>query len=66
MLWKITVEAKMPGDLRTAFRLRIDNTVIAERLTTAQAQFLVGEILDRETADAKRATEISHEAVRRV
>jgi hypothetical protein len=53
MLWKISVEAKMPGDPRTAFRLRIDDTVIADRLTAAQAQFLVGEILDRETSDAK-------------
>jgi hypothetical protein len=66
MLWKFSVEAKKPGDSRTVYRLRIDDTVIADRLTTAQAEFLVGEILDRETADAKRATEISHEAVRRV
>jgi len=53
MLWKISVEAKMPGDPRTVYRLRIDDTVIAERLTTAQAEFLVREILDRETDEAK-------------
>jgi hypothetical protein len=56
MLWKISVEPKKPGDPRTVYRLRIDETVIADRLTTAQAEFLVGEILDRETCDAKRAT----------
>jgi hypothetical protein len=53
MLWKISVEAKMPGDPRTGYRLRIDDTVIADRLTTAQAEFLVAEILDRETPGAK-------------
>jgi GNAT superfamily N-acetyltransferase len=53
MLWKISVEAKMPGDPRTVYRLRIDDTVIAEKLTTAQAEFLVREILDRETDEAK-------------
>ena len=53
MRWKISIEAKIPGDARTVYRLRIDDTVIADQLTTAQAEFLVGEILDRETADAE-------------
>jgi len=42
MRWKISIEAKIPGDARTVYRLRIDDTVIADQLTTAQAEFLVG------------------------
>jgi hypothetical protein len=55
MLWTIGVETKAPSDPRTAFRPRVNDSVIADRLTAAQAQFLVGETLDRDTADTKMA-----------
>ena len=44
MLHQIVVETETAGDSRTMFRLRIDANVIAEGLTAAQAQLLVGEI----------------------
>jgi hypothetical protein len=47
---QIVVEAKTPDDSRTMFRLRVDETVAAEGLTSAQAQIAVGEILEDITA----------------
>ena len=49
MVEQITIEPETPGDSRTMFRLRIDDKVIAEGLTAAQAHILVGEMLDRIT-----------------
>jgi hypothetical protein len=34
-------------DSRSTFRLRVDSTVVGENLTAAQAQLLVGDILER-------------------
>ncbi len=47
MLSEIVIEAEAPRSSQIVWRLRIDTHVIAENLTAAQAQFLVGEILDR-------------------
>jgi|SRR5271168_3535814 hypothetical protein len=43
---QIVIEAETPDDSRTMFRLRVDETVAAEGLTSAQAQIAVGEILE--------------------
>jgi len=47
MLSQIVIEAEAPRNSQTMLRLSIDTHLIAERLTAAQAQLLVGEILDR-------------------
>jgi hypothetical protein len=47
MLSQIVIEAEAPGNLQTMLRLSIDTRLIAENLTVAQAQLLIGEILDR-------------------
>jgi len=47
MVRQIVIELETPGDSRTMFRLLIDNNLIAEGLTAAQAHILVGEILER-------------------
>ena len=49
MAWRIFIEAETPGDSRTMFGLRIDETPIAEGLTAAQAHLLVGPTLERIT-----------------
>ena len=46
---RIVIELETPGDSRSMFRLRLDETVVGERLTAAQTHILVGEILDRLT-----------------
>jgi hypothetical protein len=46
---RIVIELETPGDSRSLFRLRLDNKVVGENLTAAQAHLLVGEILDRIT-----------------
>jgi hypothetical protein len=43
---QIVIEAETPDDSSTMFRLRVDETVEAEGLTSAQAQIAVGEILE--------------------
>ena len=43
----ISVEAESPDDSATMFRLRIDDLIVGEDLTAAQAHLLVGEILER-------------------
>jgi hypothetical protein len=47
MLSQIVIEAEAHGNSETMLRLTIDKHLIAEKLTAAQAQFLVREILDR-------------------
>jgi hypothetical protein len=47
MLSQIVIEAEAPGKSQTKLRLSIDKHLIAESLTAAQAQLLIGEILDR-------------------
>ena len=47
MLRDIVIEAEIPGDSRTMFRLRVDGSVIAEGVTETQAQLLIAEILER-------------------
>ena len=46
---RIVIELETPGNSRSLFRLRLDNKVVGENLTAAQAHLLVGEILDRIT-----------------
>jgi hypothetical protein len=46
---RIIIELETPDDSRSLFRLRLDNKVVRENLTAAQAHLLVGEILDRTT-----------------
>jgi hypothetical protein len=43
----IVVEEEMPGEHQTTFRLRIDESVIAENVTELESQFLISEILER-------------------
>jgi len=43
----IAIEAELPGDSRTMFRLRVNGKIIGERLTAAQAHLLVGDVLER-------------------
>jgi hypothetical protein len=43
----IAVEAETPDDSATLFRLRIDDMIVGQELTAAQAHLLVGEILER-------------------
>ena len=62
MIGSIVVELETPGDSRTMFRLRIDDTVVADGLTAVQAHLLVGEVLDRITLPRRRA---AHSAERR-
>jgi hypothetical protein len=46
---RIIIEAETPGDSRTMFRLILDDKVVGENLTAAQAHLLIGEVLDRIT-----------------
>jgi hypothetical protein len=43
----IGIEWQISGDPAAMFRLRIDDKVVGENLTAAQAHLLVGEILER-------------------
>jgi hypothetical protein len=49
MIKRIVIETETPGDSRTMFRVRMDNLILAEALTAAQAHLIVGEVLDRIT-----------------
>jgi hypothetical protein len=44
---QIIIEIETPGDSRSMFNLRINERVIGNNLTAAQAHVLVGEILAR-------------------
>ena len=44
---EIRIQAETPGDTASLFRLLIDDKVVGESLTAAQAHLLVGEILGR-------------------
>jgi hypothetical protein len=43
---QIVIEAETPDNSRTMFRLRLDETLVGECLTSAQAQIGVGVILE--------------------
>jgi hypothetical protein len=47
MVRQIVIEVEPPDDSQTVFRLCIDENLVAEGLTAAQAHMLVGEVLDR-------------------
>jgi hypothetical protein len=49
MIERIVIEIETPGDARTMFRVLMDNLVIGQNLTAAQAHLIVGEVLDRIT-----------------
>ena len=48
---QIVIEAETPDDSRSLFRLSVDENVVAEGLTSAQAQIAVGEILEATTKE---------------
>ena len=47
LIKQFVIEAEMPDDSQTRFRLRVDSDVIAKNLTAVHACFLFGEIVDR-------------------
>jgi hypothetical protein len=49
MIERIVIETETPGDSRTMFRVRMDDLLLGESLTAAQAHLIVGEVLDRIT-----------------
>jgi hypothetical protein len=49
MIKRIAIEIETPGDSRTMFRVLMDDLVLGESLTAAQAHLIVGEVLDRIT-----------------
>jgi hypothetical protein len=49
MIERIVIELETPGDSRTMFRVWMDDLVIGQNLTAAQAHLIVGEVLDRIT-----------------
>src|SRR5271169_4222577 len=49
----IAIELEEAGDSRSTFRLRLDSTVVGGNLTAAQAQLLVGDILERITTEQR-------------
>jgi hypothetical protein len=46
---QIVIETETPGDSRTMFRVRMNDLVLGQYLTSAQAHLIVGEVLDRIT-----------------
>jgi len=46
---QIVIETETPGDSRTMFRVRMNDLVLGQNLTSAQAHLIVGEVLDRIT-----------------
>ena len=44
---QIRIQAETPGESASLFRLMIDEKIVGEHLTVAQAHLLVGEILSR-------------------
>ena len=57
---RIVVELETPGDSRTMFRLRLDDNVVSENLTSVQAHLLIGEILDRISIPRRLSDDRSH------
>jgi hypothetical protein len=49
MIERIVIESETPGDSRTMFRVRMNDLVIGQNLTAAQAHLIVGEVPDRIT-----------------
>jgi hypothetical protein len=49
LIERIVIESETPGDSRTMFRVRMNDLVIGQNLTAAQAHLIVGEVLDRIT-----------------
>jgi hypothetical protein len=47
MIRQIVIEAELPDDAQSAFRLSINANLIAKGVTAAQAYYLVGEVLRR-------------------
>jgi hypothetical protein len=54
MIERIVIETETPGDSRTMFRVRMDDLVLGENLTAAQAHLIGGEVLDRITLHGRR------------
>ncbi len=52
---RIVIELEIAGDSRSMFRLRLDDAIVGETLTAAQAHILVGEILDQFTQPRRPA-----------
>jgi hypothetical protein len=49
MIERIVIETETPGDSRSMFQVGMDDLVLGENLTAAQAHLIVGEVLDRIT-----------------
>jgi hypothetical protein len=47
MVERLVIEMETPNDSRAMFRVRMDDLILGEGLTAAQAHLLVGEVLDR-------------------
>jgi hypothetical protein len=47
MIRQIVIEAELPDDAQSMFRLSINANLIAKGVTAAQAHYLVGEVLAR-------------------
>ena len=47
MIRQIVMEAELPDDAQSMFRLSINANLIAKGVTAAQAHYLVGEVLTR-------------------
>jgi hypothetical protein len=47
MIRQIVIEAELPDDAQSMFRLSINASLIAKGVTAAQAYYLVGEVLER-------------------
>jgi hypothetical protein len=47
MIRQIVIEAELPDDAQSMFRLSINANLIAKGVTAAQAHYLVGEVLRR-------------------
>jgi hypothetical protein len=57
MIERIVIETEAPGDSRTMFRVRMDDLVLGENLTAAQAHLIVGEVLDRITLPRQKPSD---------
>ena len=61
MIRQIVIEAELPDDAQSMFRLTINANLIAKGVTATQAHYLVGEIL-RRIGSPKRAETVMFDA----
>jgi hypothetical protein len=61
MIRQIVIEAELPDDAQSMFRLSINANLIAKGVTAAQAHYLVGEVL-RRIGSSERAEMVMFDA----